>query len=58
MSQLSLLIAVANQQHFSGYPVPARGAYRDRHERWTRGAMDAEVPITNGMDADGEVVWS
>jgi hypothetical protein len=23
-----------------------------------RDAVDAEVPITNGTDADGEVVWS
>jgi hypothetical protein len=23
-----------------------------------RDAVDAEVPITNGADADGEVVWS
>jgi len=23
-----------------------------------RDAMDADAPITNGADADGEVVWS
>jgi hypothetical protein len=26
------------------YPVPARGALRDRHECWARGAMDAGGP--------------
>ena len=25
------------------HPVPARGAYRDRHGRWVRDAMDAAV---------------
>src|SRR5690349_339395 len=25
----------------SAHPVPARGAFRDRHERWARDAMDA-----------------
>ena len=24
-------------------PCPIRGAYRDRHERWTRDAMDAAM---------------
>ena len=48
----------ANQLPISAYPVPTRGAFRDRHERWTRGAMDAKLPLTNGSEADGEVVWS
>jgi len=26
------------------HPVPARGALRDRHERWARDAMDASRP--------------
>ncbi|OIQ76835.1 hypothetical protein GALL_414760 [mine drainage metagenome] len=38
--------------------VPTRGALRGRHERWVRDAVDVEVPLTNGTDADGEVVWS
>jgi hypothetical protein len=35
-----------------------RGAYRDRHGRWVRDAVDVMVPLTNGAKADGEVVWS
>jgi hypothetical protein len=39
--------------------VPAhRGAFRDRHKRWARDAVDADALLTNGADADGEVVWS
>jgi hypothetical protein len=38
--------------------VPTRGALRGRHGRWARDAVDVEVPMTNGTDADGEVVWS
>ena len=38
--------------------VPTRGALRGRHGRWVRDAVDVEVPLTNGTDADGEVVWS
>jgi hypothetical protein len=37
---------------------PIRGAFRDRHGRGRRDAVDAEVPLTNGAEADGEVVWS
>jgi hypothetical protein len=42
---------------------PERGAYRDRHGRWVRDAVDAaasahESAQTNDADADGEVVWS
>ena len=32
-----------NQLHVSACPVPTRGAYRDRHGRWVRDAMDALV---------------
>jgi hypothetical protein len=38
--------------------VPTRGALRGRHGRWVRDAVDVDVPLTNGTDADGEVVWS
>ena len=37
---------------------PARGAFRDRHGRWVRDAMDAACQKTNDTGADGEVVWS
>jgi hypothetical protein len=35
-----------------------RGAFRDRHGRWERDAVDVAVSLTNDTDADGEVVWS
>ncbi len=45
--------------------VPSHtGAFRDRHGRWARDAVDAiatqrkDFARTNGADADGEVVWS
>jgi hypothetical protein len=40
----SLLIAKANHLFIYRHPAPARGAFRDRHGRWTRGVMDAKVP--------------
>jgi hypothetical protein len=44
---------------FMDSSVPAhRGAFRDRHKRWAGDAVDADAPLTNGADADGEVVWS
>jgi hypothetical protein len=39
-------------------PCPMRGAFRDRHGRWARDAVDADALLTNSVDADGEVVWS
>lgn len=39
-------------------PGPKRGAYRERHIRWAGDAVDADVPKTNGTEADGEIVWS
>jgi hypothetical protein len=47
-----------NQKDHPRRPVPARGALRDRHERWERDAMDAIFHETNDDIADGEVVWS
>jgi len=37
---------------------PARGALRDRHERWV--GCDGRVgdAKTSGANADGEIVWS
>jgi hypothetical protein len=34
----------ANQPYNSRHPVPHRGAYRDRHGRRARDAMDADAP--------------
>jgi hypothetical protein len=39
-------------------PGPHRGAFRDRHGRRARDAMDAKMLLTNSVCADGEVVWS
>jgi hypothetical protein len=35
-----------NQLYIPGRPGPFRGAYRDRHERWVRDAMDAAARKT------------
>jgi hypothetical protein len=48
----------ANRGYDSRRLAPTRGALRGRHGRWVRDAVDVEVPLTNGTDADGEVVWS
>ena len=52
-----------NQKRDPCRPALARGALRDRHERWARDAMDvlgrsALAAPTNDLNADGEVVWS
>jgi hypothetical protein len=47
-----------NQLYTSCRPAPLRGAFRDRHGRWRRDAVDADAPLTNGAKADGEDVWS
>jgi hypothetical protein len=47
-----------NHFYISRHPGPHRGAFRDRHGRRARDAMDADALLTNGADADGEVVWS
>ena len=43
---------------FRAIPCSIRGAFRDRHGRWVRDAVDANALLTNSADADGEVVWS
>jgi hypothetical protein len=42
----------------SRHPALSRGAYRDRHETWGGDAVDVEVPLTSGAEADGEIVWT
>jgi hypothetical protein len=64
MSQPSLLIAVANQQHFSRYPVPNEGRIMIViYAGWD--AVDAVASScvffdarTSDVGAYGEVVWS
>ena len=48
----------ANRGYDSRRLALTRGALRGRHGRWVRDAVDVEVPVTNGTDADGEVEWS
>jgi hypothetical protein len=52
--------AFQNQQiRFITLPsAPPKGAFRDRHETQVRDAVDADVPLTNGIEADGKDVWS
>jgi hypothetical protein len=38
---LSQLTFTPNHNEHPAYPVPPRGAYRDRHGRWVRDAVDA-----------------
>ena len=47
-----------NQLYILRRPRPHKGAFRDRHERRAGDAVDADALLTNGADADGEVVWS
>jgi len=47
----------ANHRLISPRPVPHEGRLAIVTDAG-RDAVDAEVPITNGAEADGEVVWS
>ena len=38
-----------NHFYISSYPAPTRGAFRDRHGRWARDAMDAACQKTNDV---------
>jgi hypothetical protein len=46
-----------NHLPIPGRPVPLEGRLAIVTDAG-RDAVDADVPITNGMEADGEVVWS
>src|ERR1700688_2595538 len=51
--------SAANHFTVLRHPALTRGAYRDRHGRWVRDAMDAgDVKRRMTLRADGEVVWS
>jgi hypothetical protein len=43
--------------YICGYPVPLEGRFAIVTDAG-RDAVDVEVSITNGAEADGEVVWS
>ena len=47
VTQTFLLRRRANQNHAPARPAPTRGAFRDRHGRWERDAMDAACCRTN-----------
>jgi hypothetical protein len=40
------------------YPVPTRGAFRDRHERGMGCSGRGSIERRTMLAADGEVVWS
>jgi hypothetical protein len=44
--------------HIASSRASRRGAFRDRHERWCGMRWDAKALLTNGAEADGQVVWS
>jgi len=41
----------------SSRPASLRGAYRDRHERWVRDAVDALARKTSAREAGGAAAW-
>src|SRR6202034_2874675 len=48
-----------NHLYIFSCPALTRGAFRDRHERWVRDAVDAsDVKRRMTLRADGEAVWS
>jgi hypothetical protein len=47
--KIFLFSSDANHLLIEAIPCPMRGAYRDRHGRWARGAMDADALLTNGV---------
>ena len=56
-AKIFLFFRTPNQNYTIRYPVPRRGAFRDRHGR-RRDAVDAAALKTRALDADCEVVWS
>jgi hypothetical protein len=56
-SKIFRLTRRANQRYQFAPSHPTRGALRtSRSARWD--AVDADVPLTNGTEVDGEDVWS
>jgi hypothetical protein len=70
LSQFNLILPVQSsaQKYFCFHPTQitgvfsssrlTRGAFRDRHGRGVRDAVDADGALTNALEADGEDVWS
>ena len=52
------LLQKCKSAYMSAHPVPLRGAYHDRHDRWDGSRWTLVVPITNGARAYGKDVWS
>ncbi len=52
-----LVFGIRKSVYIPGRPVPQRGGSRSSRNAG-RDAVDVDVPITNGTEADGEVVWS
>jgi hypothetical protein len=63
VSKNILLRALVETAIQLAHPVPIRGAFRDRHGRWARDAVDvmrrsAIFCADERRITDGEVVWS
>jgi hypothetical protein len=58
LAKIFLFPSDANHLHIPRHPGPHKGAFRDRHERKARDAMDANGATDESTLADGEVVWS
>ena len=56
-AKIFLFSSDPNHFTYSSRPVPHEGRLAIVTDAG-RDAMDVEVPITNGTEADGEVVWS
>jgi hypothetical protein len=48
-TKIFLFLKIRNREHLPAVPLPARGALRDRHERWARNAMDAVTCKTSDV---------
>jgi hypothetical protein len=57
VAKIFLFSSDPNHFTYLGRPVPLEGRLAIVTDAG-RDAVDVEVPITNGAEADGEVVWS
>jgi hypothetical protein len=58
LAKIFLFSFGANHLFILAIPAQQKGAFHDRHERRAGDAMDGDTPLTNGVDPNGEVVWS
>ena len=58
LSQVDAIAEIQNHMHIPRRPASIGGAFRDRHGRGRRDAVDALAHQTKVLEADGEAVWS